>query len=190
MAQKKLHKMILVDDINLIQINTANCFKVELNTRQAKEINVEAEIEGEYIKDLDLEVKTIGSTILIEAGFVPSFENPNDKLSAHKVVSILLRLTIPTFKNVELYGTNSRVMVNGEFKKLKISLSDGICELNDIQGEAFVNTQSGTIKVLANAAVIKANSRYGNVEFNPISPGISNYELQTVTGNIELSKIK
>lgn len=180
--------MILADNINLIQVNTSNCFNVELNTNLGKEINVEAEIEGEYVKDLDLEVRIVGSTILIEAGFVPSFENPNDKLSAHKVVSILLKLTIPSYKNVEIYGTNSRVVVNGKFKELNISLSDGVCELNNIQGNAFVKTQSGTIKVLANAAIIKAESKYGIVELNPIPLGISNYELHTVTGNIELSK--
>jgi len=180
--------MILADGINLIQVNTANCFKVILNTSIGKEINIESEIEGEYVKDLDLNVRTMGSTIFIEAGFIPSFENPNDKLSAHKVVSILLKLTIPLYKNVELYGTNSRIVVNGKFKELKVSLSDGICELNDIQGNAFVKTQSGAIKVLASAAVIKAESKYGIVDVNPIPQGSSNYELQTVTGNIELSK--
>ena len=180
--------MMLSNDIDLIQVNTANCFKVELGTSLGNEINIEAEIEGEYVQDLDLKVRTIGSTILVEAGFAPNFENPNDKLSAHKVVSIILKLSIPLYRNVEIYGTNSRVEVNGKFNKLNVTLSDGICELNNIQGNATVRTQSGAIKVFAKAAIIKAKSKYGNVELNTIPKGISQYDLQTVTGDIELSK--
>ena len=81
-------------------MNAANCFKVEFHTGDGNEINIEAEIEGEYSQDLDLKVNTNGTTVLIEAGFAPSFENPNDKLSAHKVVSILLKITIPYFKKL------------------------------------------------------------------------------------------
>ena len=90
---------MLSNDIDLIQFNTANCFKVELGTSLGNEINIEAEIDGEYVKDLDLKVRTIGSTILVEAGFAPNFENPNDKLSAHKVVSITLKLSFRRFRN-------------------------------------------------------------------------------------------
>jgi hypothetical protein len=172
----------------LIQINTANCFEVNLNTRSGKEVTVEAEMEGEYSKDLDLEISTSGSTLLIEANFVPNFENPNDKLSAHKVVSILLDVTLPSSKNVKVYGTNSRVLAKGKYKELEVTLSDGTCELHNVFGEVQIKTQSGTIIVLAKAAAINAVSKYGTVEFNPIPNGISIYKLQTVTGNIELSK--
>lgn len=187
-AQKKLHRTIVADHINLIQIDAANCFRVELDTKAGEELHIEAEIEGEYVKDLDLKVRTFGSTYMIEAGFVPSFENPNDKLSAHKVVSILLKIQLPLNKNVTLYGTNSRVVANGVYKELRILLSDGACELNNILGHAYVKTQSGSISVGAKSAVILAESKYGTIEYNPIPNGIPNYELHTITGNIELSK--
>jgi hypothetical protein len=187
-AQKKVHRMFLADDITLIQINTANCFEVNLNTSSGKEVAVEAEMEGEYSTDLDLVISTNGSTLLIEANFVPNFENPNDKLSAHKVVSIWLNITLPTSKNVEVYGTNSRVLAKGKYKELVVTLSDGICELYNVFGEAKVKTQSGNIIVLAKAADISTQSKYGTVEYNPIPNGIPTYKLQTVTGNIELIK--
>lgn len=169
-------------------MNAANCFKVEFHTGDGNEINIEAEIEGEYSQDLDLKVNTNGTTVLIEAGFAPSFENPNDKLSAHKVVSILLKITIPYFKKLEVYGTNSRVILEGKYKELDVSLSDGECELHNIVGNANVKTQSGSIRVFARSAQINANSKYGIVSFNPIPEGLFIYKLQTVTGNIELSK--
>ncbi|SEK91802.1 hypothetical protein SAMN04488008_102434 [Maribacter orientalis] len=187
-GQKNLYRTISANDISLIQVNAANCFKVEFHTGDSNEITIEAEIEGEYSQDLDLEVNTSGTTVLIEAGFAPSFEYPNDKLSAHKVVSILLKLTIPSFKEVEVYGTNSRVILEGKYKELDVSLSDGECELHNILGNANVKTQSGTINVFAKSAQINANSKYGKVSFNPIPEGLFIYKLQTVTGNIELSK--
>lgn len=180
--------MILADDINLIQVNTANCFEVNVDTFYGKEVTVEAEIEGEYSKDLDLELKTSGATIFVEANFTPSFENPNDKLSAHKVVSILLNITVPLSKNIEIYGTNSRVKIQGKFKELAVILADGTCELNNVKGNVNVKTQSGNILVRCEAAEIETASRYGKVALNPIPNGTSNYKLQTVTGNIELSK--
>jgi hypothetical protein len=187
-AQKKLQRIILAQDISLIQVNSANCFKIEMHTGQGNEVAIEAEIEGEYSQDLDLKVDVNGSTILIEAGFVPSFENPNDKLSAHKVISIMLKLTIPKNKNVEIYGTNSRVVIDGTYKEVNVALSDGVCQLNKVLGNVSVRTQSGSIGVLTKSAQIEANSKYGKVSLNLIPKGLPIYKLQTVTGNIELIK--
>lgn len=183
-----MSKTVLANDIHLVQINTANCFEVNLNTFYGNEVNVSAEIEGEYSKDLDLEVKSSGNMVFVEANFVPSFENPNDKLSAHKVVSIRLNITVPSSKKIEIYGTNTRVMATGNYKELQVTLSDGTCELYNVDGNVNVRTQSGTIIVKAEAAEIETESRYGSVEFNSIPSGISKYNLQTVTGNIELIK--
>ncbi|WP_405412136.1 hypothetical protein [Maribacter sp. Asnod1-A12] len=187
-AQKKRHNQVLASNIDLIQIDAANCFIVEVNTVVGNEINVEAEMEGEYSQDLDLEVVTNGTTLLIKAGFTPNFENPNDKLSAHKVISILLRLTMPLHKKVEVFGTNSRVNIEGEYKELNITLSDGACLLKNVQAKANVKTQSGSVKVISNAANVKAISKYGTVSANPIPIGHSTFKVQTVTGNIDLSK--
>lgn len=180
--------MISSKNINLIQVNTANCFEVELKTGSQNKIEITADIEGEYVSDLNLKAVTAGATLLVEAGFSPNFQNPNDKLSAHKVVSIILYITVPNYSNVDLYGTNSNVFVNGEFSKMSVALSDGACELINVLGSVFVRTQSGAIKVFSNAADIKTKSKYGNIDFNKIPFGPSKYQLETVTGNIELSK--
>jgi len=187
-AQKKLNKTILADNIDLIQVNTDNCFRVVLNTESGNEIGIQAEIEGEYTNDLELEVTINGATLSVDAGFRLSYENPNDKLSAHKVVSILLKITLPHFKKVNLYGTNSRVIINGSYSDVRVSLSDGNCELNDVIGNANIKTQSGLIRIKTKAAHIEANSKYGHVNFNHIPQGSSFYKLETVTGNIELNK--
>lgn len=187
-AQKKIYNKILAEHIGLIQVDATNCFIVEVHTIEGGEISVEAEIEGEYSQDLGLEIVTNGNTLVIETGFTPSFENPNDKLSAHKVISILLRLNMPLHKKLEIFGTNSRVVIDGVYKELHVSLSDGTCLLNNVDADATVKSQSGNIKVVSTAAQINAISKYGTVSFNSIPYGTSTYKLETVTGNIDLSK--
>lgn len=187
-AQKKVYNKILAAHIGLIQVDATNCFIVEVRTNKGNEITIEAEMEGEYSQDLDLEVSTNGVTLIVETGFSPSFENPNDKLSAHKVVSILLKLNIPQYKQLEIFGTNSRVEVEGVFKELNISLSDGTCVLNKVEANAKVKSQSGHIEIISDGAQISAESKYGTVSSNTIPYGNSIFKLQTVTGNIDLSK--
>ena len=187
-AQKKMYENVLADDISLIQVDATNCFIVEVQTGKSNEISIVAEMEGEYSQDLDLEVSTNGATLFVETGFTPNFENPNDKLSAHKVVSISLKLKIPSYKNLEIYGTNTRVELEGGYDKLHVSLSDGTCVLNNIEAEAEIKSQSGNIKVFSAAAAISATSKYGGVSTNLIPKGNSTFTLETVTGNIDLTK--
>ncbi len=187
-AQKTVHKLILADHVDVIQINTANCFSVRIQTSKGKEVTVNAEIEGEYSKDLDLKMATNGNTLDVAAGFTPNFENPNDKLSAHKVVSIALTISIPNWKKVDVYGTNSRVSVTGMYTELNVSLSDGDCNLTGVIGDIHAKTQSGTINLNAEQANIFATSKYGQVSSNPIPTGNSEFILESVTGNIQLSK--
>ncbi|WP_051941917.1 DUF4097 family beta strand repeat-containing protein [Maribacter forsetii] len=183
-----MYRNILAGHISLIQVDATNCFVVEVNTSKGDEISIEAEMEGEYSKDLELEVSTNGSTLIVDTGFAPNFKNPNDKLSAHKVVSILLRLTVPSYKNLDIYGTNVRVVLDGNYNELQVSLADGTCVLNSVVGDADIKTQSGNIKVYSTAAAIDATSKYGAVSINRIPAGNSSFKLQTVTGNIDLFK--
>ncbi|MBU2900841.1 hypothetical protein [Maribacter dokdonensis] len=187
-AQKKVYKSVLDDHIELIQVDATNCFIVEVETSNDNQITVQTEIEGEYSQYLEIEVFTNGNTLLIDTGFTPNFKNPNDKLSAHKVISIAIKIIMPIQKKLEVFGTNARVVVEGTYKEVNISLSDGACFLNNVLGSTKVKTQSGNISVVAKAADITTVSKYGDVSRNPIPFGTSSFLLETITGNILLSK--
>ena len=187
-AQKKMYKNVLGDHIELIQVDATNSYIVEVETSNNNEISILAEMEGEYSQDLGLDVLTNGNTLLVETGFTPNFENPNDKLSAHKVISIAIRITMPRQKKLEVFGTNARVVVEGTYKNVDVSLSDGACLLKNLKADAKVKTQSGNITIFAKSAEIKTHNKYGNVSTNPIPLGISSFMLETITGNIVLSK--
>jgi hypothetical protein len=187
-AQKSIKKSVLDDKISSIRIDGENCYLITLATHNKNEIIVEAQIDGEYSNDLDLIVSEDGNTVLVSAGFQANFKHPNDKLSAHKVISISLNIIVPIWKDVLLYGTNSRVIAKGKFRNLNISLADGDCKLVDVSDIVTINTQSGDISAASKRATIKAHSKYGEVSPNPIPNGGAQYMLNTVTGNIVLHK--
>ena len=187
-AQKRVHKVLLDESITMIQVNAENCYEVVLETGDNPAIEVEAQMDGEYRDDLQMKVSEVGNTLVLGAGFQPSFKDPNDKLSAHKVVSIALKINIPSYKNVQIFGKSARVVAFGDYLNLSITLSDGTCVLHDISEEVSVRTQSGNILVYANAAKIMAETKYGELIKNPIPRGVNQYNLNSVTGNIILNK--
>jgi len=189
-AQKVINKSLIDSSISYVQIDASNCFMVTIQTHATDEVVVEAVIDGEYRKDLVLNVNEEGNSVLVSAGFRPNFENPNDKLSAHKVVSIALKIIIPEKKNVRVSGTNANVLAIGSYEGLKITLNDGISHLKKVVGSADIISQSGDIIVESKSAEIISSSKYGKIGKNQIPAGDTKYLLNTVTGDISFKRIE
>lgn len=189
-GQKLVKKAFVNSRTASIQINSQYCYQINLGTAKTDEVSVEADIEGEYSKDLLITIEEKGTTVLISAGFQPNFINPNDKLSAHKVISIKLKIILPENKNVFVYGTNCNVFVEGKFENLQVKLSDGRCVLDNVIEKVEVITQRGDILLITANGNIIAESAYGKVEKEPIPKGYNQYILKSVEGNINLRKMK
>ncbi|HCO83664.1 MAG TPA: hypothetical protein DIT95_09040 [Arenibacter sp.] len=187
-AQKKVVKAIENPNFSFVQIDGRNCFSLALETVDSPKITVEASIDGEYLQDLLVSVKQEGTTALVSTGFQPNFVFPNDKLSAHKVISISLKISIPKDLDVNVYGTSTNVGVTGDYAKLKISLSDGKCILNGRGENVEINTQSGNIELITNNAQIMASTKYGKIKREAIASGDDHFTLNSVTGNISIRK--
>jgi len=187
-CQTSVEKTIVGAHIDFIEIDATNCFDIILETSTAPEMHIVARIDGEYHKDLGLKVKEQGNTLQLGAGFQPNFNKPNDKLSAHKVISIALKIRLPEGKSVVLNGTSCNVSAKGAYRNLEVSLNDGFCFLQQISENVTVRTQSGDIIIESNTATIKAESKYGKVGKNKIPKGDNRYVLKTITGNIRFSK--
>ena len=189
-AQKVVKKSILNPDTSSIFIDADNCFKVEITTTLSKEIVVEALIDGEYKNDLLVKIEEDGPRIGISTGFQPNFIKPNDKLSAHKVISISLKVQLPENMNVSLFGSNTNVYAKGSYKDLKVTLADGTCNFRSINGIAHALTRSGDIYVYSKGATIETQNSFGSTEIGNIPKGADYFNLVTTTGNIYLNKIK
>lgn len=189
-AQKVVKKAVLNPETSYVLINAANCFKISISTTSSKEIRVEALIDGEYKNDLLVKIEEDGPSIGISAGFHPNFKKPNDKLSAHKVISISLKLHIPENMKVRLIGTSTNVYAEGDYEDLKVSLDDGSCSIDSINGTVQATTRSGDIHVRSKGANIVTNNSFGSISENNIPKGANHYNLITTTGNIYLKKIE
>lgn len=189
-AQRLVKKSLLKEGISQIQIDAGHCFEIDLTTCNTQELLVEAQIDGEYENDLLLNLVEEGATININAGFQPNFIAPNDKLSAHKVISIALKVQLPEYKRVHVFGTNCNVTAAGVYEVLKISLNDGRCDLVNVSEIVEVTTQSGPISVDFTEAIITAQSKYGRVIGMGSETGNGQYDLRTVTGDILLKRVE
>lgn len=189
-AQKVIRKTLEDPEATYLEIDTANCFKLELSTSESREIVVEAQIDGEYRNDLLVRVEQHGPIVRISAGFQPSFVVPNDKLSAHKVISISIQVRIPEKMNVSVLGSSSNVLAKGDYNNLKVVLDDGNCSLREIHGVTHALTRSGDIDVNTKGALFNIKNKYGTIQSDNVPQGDDYFDLTTTTGDIHLIKIE
>ncbi len=189
-GQKTVKKVFLNPDVTSIQIDTNLFFDVKVETSQEKALVLEASMEGEYQKDLALEITENGNTLLVAGKFQPYFNDPNDKLSAHKVVSISLYIRVPENKEVYLYGNSSNVMAEGNYKDLRVVLNDGKCTIREGGQKVSATTQSGPISLIIASGTVKAISKYGSIAKEQIPKGDELFNLSSTTGNITITQAK
>ena len=187
-AQKSIRKTLVNPRTSWVHVDTEHCFELELGNSDSDEVVVQANIDGEYSEDLLIEMEEEGTTLLIRPDFRPEFQHPNDKLSAHKVISIRLVVLVPEYTNVKVYGNHTQVNVNGIFSASEFTLDDGQCTMK-IEAETLeATTHSGDIYFESQGARVKATTRYGRVEGGPIPLGNANVTLRSTSGNIYLIK--
>ncbi|TDQ33085.1 DUF4097 family beta strand repeat-containing protein [Zeaxanthinibacter enoshimensis] len=187
-AQKQVAKSLDAKDITYLLVDANNAYRVNLSTNNSGMIRVSALSEGEYQSVLALHVEKEGATAKVATGFQPSFRFPNDKLGAHKVISVSLEISLPQGIEVKVYGKSSNVRATGLFRNLEVVLSDGNCSLEDVKGTVKVQTQQGDISLQAAEGVVDAESRYGKTDPQEFPEGDNLFFLRTISGHISLFK--
>lgn len=187
-AQKQVAKALDAKDITYLLVDASNAYRVNLNTNNSGTIRVSALSEGEYQSVLALHVEKEGATAKVATGFQPSFQFPNDKLGAHKVISVSLEISLPENIEVKVYGKSSGVRATGLFRNLEVVLADGNCSLEDVKGTVKVQTQQGDISLQAAEGVVDAESRYGKTDLQVFPDGDNLFFLRTISGHISLFK--
>lgn len=188
-SQKKVVKTLLSPEISSIRIDGQQCFSIELKTADVPEVVVQAMMEGEYQRQVLLLAEKQANTLVISTGFSPDFKLPNDKLAAHKVLSIRLEIILPAYQDVDVYAGSCIVETTGRFQNLSITLNDGRCQLGHTAENTQVRTQSATITAAVASGVIAAKSRYGRVEIADIPAGDSRFSLNSTEGDIMVRRL-
>jgi hypothetical protein len=188
-GQKQVTKTFINPGINAISIDGTRAYEIQLLTGGAQEVLVEARMEGEYGPDLMVLFKESGTTLFIETPFSPNFEMPNDKLGAHKVISLKLKIILPDHQNVFLNAASCQVSASGVFRNLDIVFNDGGCTLTHKAKRTSVTTGSAPITAHLESGVIEARSRYGKVYLQAIPLGDHYLKLYSTLGDITVKSL-
>lgn len=187
-AQKVIEKQIEGLNISSIIVDGSAIFKIKMNTSSTKMIVLQSKIEGEYNEDIVLITETKNSELFISTKFQPLFVPDNDKLSAHKVISIELNITIPEYLNVFIQSDIASVITQGKYNNLTIELINGNCNVDSFSGNATINTIHGSINIKGKEAIVKASTKKGFLIQDKLKLGDTRFNLNSINGNITISK--
>ncbi|WP_373057346.1 hypothetical protein [Zunongwangia sp. H14] len=189
-AQKDVAKIIDASNIDIIEINSDEVYKISLKTAAVSNISITTHSEGEYFNNIFLRSEINGRKLLLSSEYPESYTGGFDKLSAHKVFSLEVTIEIPANRQVFLRSNIASVIAEGDFKDFEANLKQGYCRLLDFKGNATINTFEGDIFVKTTKATVEASTRTGSLELANLSPGTNLLKLTSINGAISVQKTK
>jgi hypothetical protein len=142
-GQQLSSKNIAVNPQKKLNIDLTYVAHFEIDTHQENYIQTQLTLEGEYREMFNLSVLETEDTYDISLAKNPLFANFNDKLSAHKVLAITLKLRVPRQTVLDIDGLNSLVYTKGDYRELNVFLNEGVCYLNhDSQKSKIITTKA------------------------------------------------
>ncbi len=187
-AQKLIQNEILAQDISTVQIDGNKIYKIETSTHHSDFIFYSASHEGESAENFTIVPQLNNHTLSISAIFQPFQQPLDDKLSAHKVISIHLVLYLPDGLQLNIQSQNSHINVSGNYSNIKIETTNGICNLEDFNGNANIETIHGNINVATKGARVRAETKNGLLDIAKFPIGKNRIDLKSLNGNIVVSK--
>lgn len=188
-AQKILEKSWDATEIQRLEIISDQVFKIKIVSQAGEKIQLITRIEGENYENVVVNVSEEQHTLLLTTGYTPYFEAANDKLAAHKVISIEMELHLPSRLAVFIQGAIVSVDTEGTFRKIHLELGTGNCMLINFNGDARLETKNGNITVYGGSDVFAiGETKRGTLRNELSSPGKFSVKAQSVNGDITLLK--
>ncbi|WGD36005.1 hypothetical protein [Olleya sp. YS] len=189
-AQKNTEKSWSASNINTLSIAGDNIFKIKVSNNVTNIISLKVKIEGEYAEQLVIVDSVTEDKITISSSFQPLFKNDNDKLSAHKVLSVEYEITVPKHVKLDIKSDIASVQISGQYPFVFIELNQGNCDLKQFVGDATINTIEGHITVETNNAKVEAFTKTGTKQIYQFKYITHTISCHTINGNIKVSKIE
>ncbi len=187
LGQKMTSQRIEAHMIKHIVIESNEVFKISIETKPQKHVNLKTQSEGEYFQNIGVVAKIEGEQLFINSKYPEILTSGFDKLSAHKVFAVEILLEVPEDIRVDIRSNVASVFGEGSYDGLNIELKTGQCKLINFQGNLLVNTYKGDIKIFTEPAKVDAISRQGEV-FNQLNyTGENLLQLKTIEGNIYIA---
>ncbi len=189
-AQRERLQIFSAEEIEEIIINADEIFKVQIEAASTKEIQLYTLSEGEYFNDIGVNVQQTLNTFKITTAYKEILTSGFDKLSAHKLYAVNLKLVIPENLKVTITSNIASIHAKGDFEFLEAELKSGECDLRNYTGKAIINTLWGNVYIETKRANVEAKTHHGslkiakNLTFGPL------VKVKSIYGNIEVIKIQ
>jgi len=187
-GQKTMEKEWEAAQFQKVEIISNELSKVKVETWDSEIIKVIINIEGETSESVLLQAIVDDDLLSLKPNYRPYFLKQNDKLAAHKVLSVEMLLYVPPGKDIHIKSAAAAVVMTGKYEKVFVGLEEGGCSLIGFQGNAFVQTKNGDIEVRAIQSKGKAYSKYGKVVNRLPEQGKFTINAESVNGLIRLLK--
>jgi len=186
-AQKVIQKEFSSEELHALSIIDDGIYKIKIQSSEEPTIKLELHISGEYSESVIIEEKIIKGILSLKTGFAPFFKLKNDKLAAHKVMALEIKLIIPETISVEIKSKLASAKTIGKIKNLAVVLENGNCDSSNFQGNAHIKTEGGNIIVHAQNNVSgSAISKFGIIENTLPKHRKYSIEAESNNGNISL----
>lgn len=187
-AQKSTEKIWNADVINTIVIDGENVFNITVSNSLSNTILLKVKIEGEHANQLVMVDSVVNKQLYISSSFQPLFVKDNDKLSAHKVMSVEYQLLVPKNIKLEIKSNIGSVDLVGTYPSVFIELNQGNCNLKQFLGNASINTVNGDINIETDHAKVEAFTKTGQITLTQFKFLKFNLNCHTINGDIKITK--
>lgn len=174
--------------IATIDIAGNTMFKITVSTKPVQRIFMDLQVEGENNEQIVLQTRIINDTLFIGSAYQPLFIKPDDKLAAHKKISIVLTLEIPEYLNVMVSSDMASVFVKGTYNFLTAELLNGYFLAQNFNGNLHVDTLHGNINVETQAGKMNLHTKNGAIQKTNLPLGTNQLSLNSINGNISVRK--
>ncbi len=193
-AQKIIEREFDASEITTIEINSAIIYHIKVASESINTIKIKTRIEGENYENVVLGIVEENNKLHIKTSYTLFFEAKNDKLAAHKVISIEMELIVPESMAIKIKAEIASVEIFGKYEAVSISLENGNCFLTNFKGNAMLKTKQGFITVYASKETLgTAVSKKGEVINELSKTNIKSFkhriEAESLSGNISLFQI-
>ena len=187
-AQKELYKQWDGNGIDTLMIDSDALSTVKVVNTPHSVITLMARVQGELAEEVMINEQADNRSLRLGTGLAPYFIPENDKLAAHKVLSVEMTIEVPRGRSLVIRSKFGSVQAMGSYDFFEVALENGHCTLRNFYGDARLYSINGNIDARVLPGVSgKADSRYGKIS-NGLSGSYERLvEARSIYGNILLS---
>ena len=185
-GQQLSSKNIAVNPQKKLNIDLTYVAHFEIDTHQEGFIQTELTAEGEYSDMFNLAILESEESYDISLSKNPLYANFNDKLSAHKVLAITLRISVPSKIALDIDGLNSIVYTKGDYRELNVFLNEGVCHLhhNSIKSKIITAKADMYLEMSSIPELVFFQSAFANAPINETLEKDALWIIKSREGNI------